>query len=297
MAMAKAVAKVFKYLRHKRLTVRRWQDASEQVAVLAHRASPSANRRTAVLQQCGRLELRSRCRCYRPNYDKIHSRSRQGWISGTGLTPAQLELIVDVWNQYGREPAHSLVERTHRSDTPWSRCYNGQRNAHISQEIMKGVFSRSDNRLKRSTREAIQRIPEIDKLPKEDYDPEEDAIWEAMLRKIERWDIWLAAGAVQEIEEKIRPVLILEHGESLCFYKMTTHKPREAFPNEYAIRDWKGAGLHKPTTIRGGRKIRPGTSRSQAKIGVLQAEDITNLLPFLELNPSHTWNRTTFLQQ
>ena len=102
--------------------------------------------------------------------------------------------------------------------------------------------------------------------------------------KIERWDIWLAAVQFEEIaEEKIRPVLILEHGESFVLsYKMTPHKPREAFPNEYAIRDWKGAGLHKPTTIRGGRKIRIAQAGLKRKIGVLQAEDITNLLLFLE---------------
>ena len=183
MAMAKAVAKVFEYLSQKVDGTAVGKTRLNKLLYYAQGHSLGETGEPLFSNNVDAWNYGPVVAVVYTNYDKIIQEADRDGISGTGLTPAQLELIVDVWNQYGREPAHSLVERTHRSDTPWSRCYNGQRNAHISQEIMKEYFSRSDNRLKRSTREAIQRIPEIDKLPKEDYDPEEDAIWEAMLRE------------------------------------------------------------------------------------------------------------------
>lgn len=88
-----------------------------------------------------------------------------------------------------------------------------------------------------------------------------------------KWDIYLANVPFEDLSQfKIRPVLILDDTAVLvdCL-KMTSHVPRR---DEYALKDWKGAGLKKPTTIRMSKRLRLTSKQLIKKLGVLQPIDI-----------------------
>ncbi|MDO4549529.1 MAG: hypothetical protein Q4D04_15675 [Clostridia bacterium] len=83
-------------------------------------------------------------------------------------------------------------------------------------------------------------------------------------------------------ESKVRPVLVRDEVNlEVIVFKMTKHPPRRDFPNEYAVIDWRGAGLRVPMTIRGGRHLRLPKSEFIRKIGTLQAIDILNVREFM----------------
>ena len=88
---------------------------------------------------------------------------------------------MDVWEQYRTYSAKDLVNLTHENDTPWSMTYKPAiKNSHISQELIKQYFSQPKNRLKRVLLN-FENVPIVDVFPSEEYDPAEDAMWEALL--------------------------------------------------------------------------------------------------------------------
>ena len=97
-----------------------------------------------------------------------------------------------------------------------------------------------------------------------------------MISNATTWDIFLAEVVFEDIPgSKKRPVLYLEEQDSffICL-KMTGTAPRFG---EYALQDWQGAGLHKPTTVRIGKRLRLSQNDIICKIGHLSAIDIYSL--------------------
>lgn len=101
-----------------------------------------------------------------------------------------------------------------------------------------------------------------------------------------KWEIWLVDMSFEDsIESKIRPVLVIEVEDNLIVVgKMTTHEPRDNYQYEYAMIDWKGAGLHRPTTLRLSQIIKYEPTCFIKKLGHVQPVDqisISNMLKVL----------------
>ncbi len=71
------------------------------------------------------------------------------------------------------------------------------------------------------------------------------------------WEVWQFAFAYDDAPEKtkLRPVIIAAKNDSevevlVLSVKVTSHPPRENFPGEILLLDWKEAGLSKPSTAR-----------------------------------------------
>lgn len=90
------------------------------------------------------------------------------------------------------------------------------------------------------------------------------------------WDIWLVDMPFEEsIGSKVRPGLVIESdGAYYIVGKMTTHPPRNHYPYEYALKDWRGAGLNFPTTLRLSHRVRLDRSKFIKKLGVVQPIDM-----------------------
>lgn len=91
-----------------------------------------------------------------------------------------------------------------------------------------------------------------------------------------QWDIHLAEVAFESDESKheICPVLILSDNlYAVLSTKVTHHEPRKISSEDYAIIDWKGAGLHQPSTLRIHRTISLKKNKIFKKIGTLQQID------------------------
>lgn len=116
-------------------------------------------------------------------YDKVVEKTERDGITGIQLTPEEMDLILDVWNQYHGYNATELVEKTHEPGAPWRDTYKyGVKNLTIPDDLIAEFFKRPENRLPRSVPKADQ-LPVIESLPAEEYDPEEDAVWEALLNE------------------------------------------------------------------------------------------------------------------
>ncbi|MBR1559772.1 MAG: DUF4065 domain-containing protein [Clostridia bacterium] len=114
-------------------------------------------------------------------YDKIVQRAQAEGIADIQASPQEMEIILDVWDQYRGYKASELVEMTHEEDTPWSEAYvPGMKDRHIPQEAIRRFFARPENGLNHGLKD-IGTLPTVDALPAEEYDPEEDAVWEALL--------------------------------------------------------------------------------------------------------------------
>lgn len=115
------------------------------------------------------------------NFDNIVDQAKSNGISDIVLSPEEIDFIMDVWEQYGHYTATELVKLTHKKNTPWSNVYKpDERNSHIPQVLIKDYFSHPENKLKRAVFD-FEKIPAVTALPAEDYDPEEDSVWEALL--------------------------------------------------------------------------------------------------------------------
>ena len=114
-------------------------------------------------------------------YDKIVEKANKTGIEDIQATPEEMDLIMDVWDRYRGYNAKRLVDMTHEEGTPWSDIYMpGVKNAHIPVELMKKYFSRPENRLHRFSANE-ENLLAVRALPAEEYDPDEDAIWEGLL--------------------------------------------------------------------------------------------------------------------
>ena len=99
---------------------------------------------------------------------------------------------------------------------------------------------------------------------------------------LRKWDVWLANVMFDEVEEvKTRPVLVIDSCRILVL-KMTTHEPRDMFTREYAVKEYKQAGLTRPTTIRGDRIVQLEEKDFLEKLGRLQLNDIVGFLSLIK---------------
>lgn len=91
-----------------------------------------------------------------------------------------------------------------------------------------------------------------------------------------RWDVCIAEVPFEDLPEtKIRPVLILDDTAVIieCL-KMTGQPPRAG---EYVLKNWKEAGLHKPTVVRISKRLALSRERIRKQIGTLSVVDIAEL--------------------
>ncbi|MBR4702310.1 MAG: DUF4065 domain-containing protein [Oscillospiraceae bacterium] len=114
-------------------------------------------------------------------FDKILEKTNKDGIADITIAPEEMDLILDVWDQYRAFSAGELVKRTHEEGTPWKAVYvPNTKNTHIPKELMRQFFMRPENRLRQFSDE-IKNLPSVSALPAEEYDPDEDAIWEGQL--------------------------------------------------------------------------------------------------------------------
>ena len=100
-----------------------------------------------------------------------------------------------------------------------------------------------------------------------------------------KWDIWWVDTPYDDNprKSKIRPLLVLkEVGNKVITFKMTSTSPRDKFKGEYAIIDWKAAGLTRPTTVRCSIKIKISKNNFLDPIGKLTDKDINNIKKIIE---------------
>lgn len=97
--------------------------------------------------------------------------------SSNVFSSEELDTLTDVMREFGQYTGSALVSMTHKAGTPWSdACAASQ--IEISQDSMKRYFE--EHPVPRANT-LFERIPAVDKLPSDWYDPEEDAEWEAYL--------------------------------------------------------------------------------------------------------------------
>ncbi|GHU70892.1 hypothetical protein FACS1894184_16970 [Clostridia bacterium] len=87
------------------------------------------------------------------------------------------EILLDVLCEYGKYSSNYLVSLTHKQGSPWA---NTARNSVISYETMMAYFRKPENQIE-SFDSVISRLSQdaVTVLPKEWYDPNEDALWES----------------------------------------------------------------------------------------------------------------------
>ena len=115
------------------------------------------------------------------NFNRIVEAAEQVGLSGIELTSEEMDLIMDVWEQYRGYTAKELVDMTHKPGAPWSQTYKpGVKNVHIPAELMRQYFEDCKNELSHDMC-GLSALPAVDALPAEDYDSDEDSVWEALL--------------------------------------------------------------------------------------------------------------------
>ena len=109
------------------------------------------------------------------NYEKIVESAQERGIADIQVTPQEMEIILDVWDQYRSFRAGELVDMTY---------VEGKKNTHIPLELIEQYFIRPENCLKHAM-DRVSNLPAMDALPASEYDPSEDAVWEALLNDAE----------------------------------------------------------------------------------------------------------------
>ena len=99
-----------------------------------------------------------------------------------------------------------------------------------------------------------------------------------------KWEVWLVDMPFEEgIGSKIRPCLVIaSQGGDMIVGKMTTHPPRDGYPYEYEMLDWKGAGLNCQTTLRLSKMPKLHSSSFIKKLGIIQPVDQINVRNILK---------------
>ena len=94
-----------------------------------------------------------------------------------------------------------------------------------------------------------------------------------------KWEVWLVDMPFEEVEgSKPRPALVIDsQTQSLLVGTMTQHPPRDGYPNEYQLIDWKGAGLSIQTTLRLSKMVKLPPSSFLQKMGIIRTVDQVNI--------------------
>lgn len=181
MANAKTVARVFEYLSHKYDEEPMENTRLNKLVYFAQGHMLGENGTELFPNEIDAWQFGPVVPTVYSDFCKIKQRAKTDDLSDIDLTPEQVELIMDVWLQYGCFTAYKLTSMTHVPGTPWSMTYiEGRKGVHIPKDLMREYFSRPENRLVK-TQDKLSQIPIETVIPKEEYDPEEDAIWEAMM--------------------------------------------------------------------------------------------------------------------
>lgn len=96
-----------------------------------------------------------------------------------------------------------------------------------------------------------------------------------MTGTIDKWHIWMANVKYEDsTTSKERPVLIMNNtAYMISAFKMTGTDRGDNFP-EHRIRDWQGAGLNKPTSVRIDKLLRLDKAVLTTYVGKLSLQDI-----------------------
>ena len=96
-----------------------------------------------------------------------------------------------------------------------------------------------------------------------------------MAGTIDKWHIWMAKVGYEDSDEfKERPVLIMNNvAYMISAFKMTGTDRGDNFP-EHRIRDWKGAGLKKETSVRLDKLLKLDKTVLTTYVGKLSIGDI-----------------------
>lgn len=86
----------------------------------------------------------------------------------------ELEVLLDVMREYGKYTGATLVNLTHKPDTPWSAAFTSGEEA-LREADIKAYFTSNPVPY---FRDKIK-LPRVKALPADWYDPSEDAEWEA----------------------------------------------------------------------------------------------------------------------
>lgn len=92
------------------------------------------------------------------------------------LDGKEIELLIDVYNTYGKYTGWALREMTHKKGGPWSQVYEKGKNHVISQEMIRNYFANGSDQLdsftlKRDPANIITAVPS-------DWDTSEDSIYD-----------------------------------------------------------------------------------------------------------------------
>lgn len=98
----------------------------------------------------------------------------------------------------------------------------------------------------------------------------------ATMMHIKPWEVWLASVRFEDQpnQSKKRPVVVTSAGEIFVLaLKVTSHSPRLVW-GEYALTEWRFAGLSKPSTVRVGKPLRLDAGDMVFRMGALHPLDI-----------------------
>ena len=97
-----------------------------------------------------------------------------------------------------------------------------------------------------------------------------------------KWDVWWEFVPLEENKNELlhRPVLVIKDTDNkenqeifVLSYKITSHEPRNDFPGELRIEDYKEAGLPLKSILRLSKKLLLSSSLFDEKIGKLSLND------------------------
>ena len=92
------------------------------------------------------------------------------------LSPEELELLIDVYETYGKYTGLALMKMTHAKGAPWDQVYVQGQNEIIPLDLIKEYYSNKECRLD-SFQLNYDKLPIVSVLPKE-WDSEEDRIYD-----------------------------------------------------------------------------------------------------------------------
>lgn len=92
---------------------------------------------------------------------------------------------------------------------------------------------------------------------------------------MKKWEVWWASFPYEESRvEKVRPVIILKfRGSEISVAKLTTHEKRYYDLSDVRIKDWKEAGLKRPSVSRISKNTSLEKEKFIERMGKLSVRD------------------------